>query len=111
MVSQMDRTGFRDWLIQRISAVIIGLFAIFIVIYLLKYQPLYYAQWSLLFSHLWMKMITFIVVVSVLWHAWLGLWTVFTDYVKPTAVRVTLEIIILLLIGAYFVWTIEILWG
>ena len=94
MVMQSDHSGFRDWIIQRISAVIIGLYALFIVIYLLTNQPLYYAQWSSLFGSLWMKMATFITFVAALWHAWLGL-----------------EIIVLLLIAGYLIWILEILWG
>ena len=111
MVNNVDRSGLRDWLVQRVSAVIIGLYAIYLLVYLFVYQPLYFAQWQSLFNSLWMKIATIIVLLSVLWHAWIGLWTIFTDYVKPKAVRLLLETLVILLLLAYLVWAIEILWG
>ncbi len=110
MVTHSSHRGLRDWLVQRVSALLIGLYTIFILIYLLRNQPTYYAQWHALFHHLFMKIATFIVLLSVVWHAWIGLWTVFTDYVKNTAVRLTLEILVLLLLLAYLSWGFEILW-
>lgn len=110
MVGMGRHSGFRDWIAQRVSAILIGAYTIFIAVYFMTNQPLYFAQWSSLFSNIWMKMATFIVLLSILWHAWIGLWTVFTDYVKPTAVRLVLQIIVILLLAAYLLWGFEILW-
>lgn len=103
--------GYRDWLVQRATAVIIGIYAVFIITYLLMNQPLYFAQWQTLFNHTWMKLATFVVLAAILWHAWIGLWTVFTDYVKCSCMRIVLEVIVCVLLVAYFGWMIEILWG
>ncbi len=111
MVGQGDRRGLRDWMAQRITALIVGAYAIFMLVYLLSFRPLYFAQWEGLFNHITMKVATVIVVFSILWHAWVGLWTVFTDYVKNTAVRYVLQVLVILLLLAYVVWTIDILWG
>ena len=72
---------------------------------------MYYPQWHGLFSQVWMKLATFVVLISILWHAWIGLWTVFTDYVKATAVRTLLEILVVLLLVAYAGWGFEIMWA
>lgn len=57
-----------------------------------------------------MKIVTFIVLLSILWHAWIGLWTVFTDYVKNRPIRLILEILVSLLLIVYLAWVAEILW-
>lgn len=109
MVAQTS--GFRDWIVQRVTAVLIGLYALFVVSYLLYYQPLYYAQWHALFSQVWMKLATFVVMLSILWHAWVGLWTVLTDYVKPVAVRLWLNILVILFLIVCIGWGFEIMWA
>lgn len=113
MVSQgkINRAGLLDWLIQRSSAVIVGAYTIFIIIYLLVHQPnLTYLTWHALYARVWVRIFTVITVISVLWHAWIGLWTVFTDYVKPKMVRILLEIIVALLLLSYLFWLLDILW-
>ena len=105
-----NHRGLRDWMVQRVTALLIGIYTIFILIYLLRNQPTYYAQWHALFHHLVMKISTFIVLLSVVWHAWIGLWTVFTDYVKNAAVRLTLETLVILLLVGYLAWCFEIFW-
>lgn len=110
MVEQVDRSGFRDWLAQRVSAVLLAIYTIFLVIYLLVNRPLSYAALHNLFHHLSMKMATVVILLSILWHAWIGLWTVFTDYVKNRPTRLLLETIVCLLLIVYLAWTAEILW-
>ena len=103
--------GLRDWIVQRLSAIAIGVYALFIVIYLLCHDPLYFAQWQALYQHLLMRMATFIVILAILWHSWIGIWTVLTDYVKPALVRLSLQGFVILLLLAYGVWGFDILWG
>lgn len=110
MVSQVDRGGLRDWLIQRITALFVGIYALFLIFYYAAHQPMTYGVWYNLFNHLSMKIITLIVLLCVLWHAWIGLWTVFTDYVKNRFVRLILEIIVGLLLLIYLGWLFETLW-
>ncbi len=110
MVAHSNHRGLHDWLVQRVTALVIGLYTIFILIYLLRNQPTYYAQWHALFHHPVMKISTFIVLLSVMWHAWIGLWTVFTDYVKNVTVRLTLQVLVILLLVGCLAWGFEILW-
>lgn len=110
MVRQASRSGLMDWLVQRCTAVIIGAYVIFLMSYLLLYQDVTFKVWHGLFANLWMRLATVLVVASILWHAWIGLWTVFTDYVKPVALRRVLEIAVILLLLGYLVWVLETLW-
>ncbi|WP_304985406.1 succinate dehydrogenase, hydrophobic membrane anchor protein [Coxiella-like endosymbiont] len=110
MVDQRSRRGYCDWFVQRITALLSGIYAVFLIIFLLIHHPISYAQWHSLFTHLAMKIFTLLVIFSVLWHAWIGMWTIFTDYVKNKPTRLALETIVCLLLVAYFIWAIEFLW-
>ncbi len=111
MVTKASHTGLRDWLAQRITAVIIGIYALYISIYLLVNQPLYYAQWKNLFHLVGVRIATLVVLIAILWHAWLGLWIVMTDYIKSIGLRILLQSLVIILLVAYVIWGIEILWG
>lgn len=108
MVKLKSTSGLRDWIIQRVSALILLTFLIVITVVLLRGGD--YAAWSSFFGQVWVKWLTVLATLSLCWHAWIGLWTIFTDYVKNTAVRVGLEIIVLALNLFYVIWTIKILW-
>jgi len=110
VANSLSHRGITDWLVQRVTALLIGAYTVFILIYFFANQPIYFAQWHGIFHHTLMKIFSFIVLISIVWHAWIGLWTVFTDYVKSTAVRLTLEIIVILLLVGYLSWGFEILW-
>lgn len=109
MVVKTSHNGLRDWLVQRISAVIIGVYVIFVMGYLFRNQPLYFAQWHDLFSGVLMKIATLVVIITVVWHAWIGLWTVLTDYVKHSGLRLVLQSLIIILLLGYVLWGVEIL--
>lgn len=111
MVGKANHRGFWDWIIQRVSAILIGGYALFLMGYFVIYQPIYFAQWQGLYNHILMKCISFIVIISVLWHAWIGLWTVLTDYVHHKGLRLLIEIFICLLLLGYFAFAVETLWG
>ena len=102
--------GYNDWFIQRITALLIGIYAIFLIVFLLIHHPISYLKWHELFSYRIMKIITTIVICSILWHSWIGMWIIFTDYIKNKFLRLALETIVFLLLVGYFVWTIEFLW-
>src|SRR5260221_11831190 len=63
-------------------------------------RPMSYASWKALFAQGWMRFATFLLVASVLIHAWIGMRNVWMDYVKHTGVRLALQVAtILWLVG------------
>ena len=50
--------GLRDWLLQRVTALIMAVFTVAVVVQVLIGGPLDYYKWSAMFSHLWMKLLT-----------------------------------------------------
>ena len=83
--------GLRDWLSQRVTAVLMALFTLVLLVQVLLPGPLGYDKWAGIFAAQWMKVLTFVVVVSIAWHAWVGMRDVFMDYIKPVALRIAGE--------------------
>ncbi|WP_136253904.1 succinate dehydrogenase, hydrophobic membrane anchor protein [Onishia niordana] len=110
-ITNFGRSGLSDWLIQRASAVILALYTLFIVGYLLLHPNLDYATWSGLFGATWMRIFSLLAFVSMAAHAWIGLWTVTTDYIKPTGIRISAQAVIILAIFVFLVWGVQVLWG
>lgn len=102
--------GLRDWLAQRITAVIMAVYSLIVAFALFFGAPLTYGVWRDLFTQGWMRVATLLFALSLAWHAWVGMRDILMDYIKPTAVRLSLEIGVLLLIAVYAGWTVQILW-
>jgi succinate dehydrogenase / fumarate reductase, membrane anchor subunit len=64
-----------------------------------------------LYAHWTMRIFSLLALLSLFYHAWIGIWTVITDYIKPVALRLIIEIIVVLALICYLIWGIEILWG
>lgn len=117
-VTNLGRSGLADWLIQRVTAVILAAYTVFIVVYLLLNPNLDYAQWSGLFTNLWMRIFSLAVLLSVAAHGWIGMWSVLTDYVTQRMIgnsalflRTSILAIYALINFAFIVWGVEIIWG
>lgn len=107
----VNHQGLRDWLIQRVTAVLMVFYFLGLMGFIIAHPDLAYYEWHGLFNHFWMKLATAIFVLCLLFHAWVGMWTVFTDYVKPFGLRLLLHVVVLLTLVAFFLETLLILWG
>lgn len=107
----MNHRGLRDWLIQRLSSVILSLYALLILYYFLAIPNPNFADWQMLFANPFVRMFSILAIISIVMHAWVGLWTVFTDYVKWISLRFVLQVLLVLLLFFYVAWAMEILWG
>lgn len=57
-----------------------------------------------------MKTLTFVVIVSLLYHAWVGVRDIWMDYVKPVGIRLTLQVFTLVWLVGCAGWAIQVLW-
>jgi succinate dehydrogenase / fumarate reductase membrane anchor subunit len=103
--------GLADWLLQRLTAVVMALYALLLVGIALVTGGIDYSLWRSLFAANGFRFATFLFMVSLLYHAWVGARDILMDYVKPTAIRLTLQTATIALLIAYLGWTIQILWG
>ena len=110
-VTNFSRSGLSDWLIQRVSAVILAAYTVFLAVFIILNPDLQFEQWRALFDLLWVKVFTLITVLSVVGHAWIGLWTVATDYIKPAFTRFVFMAVVAITLFVYLIVAIEALWG
>ncbi|WP_137895200.1 succinate dehydrogenase, hydrophobic membrane anchor protein [Ramlibacter sp. 2FC] len=103
--------GLRDWLSQRVTG---GLMALFTLVVLAQViftaGPIGYDKWAGIFAAQWMKVLTFSMIVALLWHAWVGVRDIWMDYVKPVGLRLALDIFTIVWLVGCAGWAIQVLW-
>ena len=110
-ITAFGRSGLSDWFVQRVTSVLVASYVFFILGYLILNQPVTFIDWYDFYSGLGIRIYTVLVLLSLIIHAWIGLWTILTDYVKPTWARVVCEVVIIGALAAYLVWGIFLLFG
>ncbi len=103
--------GVRDWLAQRVTALLMAAYTILFVVLLLMTTPATHEEWRALFAPQWMRLASFVLFLSMFWHAWIGMRDILMDYIKSTAVRLGLQIITVVLLITYLAWAVQILWS
>ncbi len=103
--------GLRDWLAQRVTAVLMALFTLVVLAQvILSKGPIGYDKWAGIFSAQWMKALTFSVIVALLYHAWVGIRDIWMDYIKPVSVRLSLQVFSIVWLVSCAGWAIQVLW-
>lgn len=103
--------GFKDWLFQRITAVVMAVYTVlFTVVLLFVDKPITHETWRALFANGAMRFATFLFFASLCYHAWIGVRDIFMDYIKPTGVRLALHAVVALLLLGYAGWAAQTLW-
>lgn len=117
-VTSFGRSGVADWLVQRVSAVILGVYFVGLLGYLVLNPELDFDRWQALFSTTWMRIASLAALIALCAHAWIGMWTVSTDYIttalmgsKANILRFVFQLACVVLIFIYLIWGIQILWG
>jgi succinate dehydrogenase / fumarate reductase membrane anchor subunit len=126
MVTSFGRSGVSDWLVQRVSAVILLAYVIFLVSVFVCNPDMDYRQWKALCSRTSVEIFTTLALFAAVAHAWIGMWSVLTDYVtarffklelgidlgeKATVLRLVLATALVLLMFVYTLWGLKIIWG
>jgi succinate dehydrogenase / fumarate reductase membrane anchor subunit len=100
-------SGLKAWAIQRLTAIYVGLFALYLMVVLLFSAPTDYAAWRAWLGGPVVSVAMLLFVVSVLMHAWIGVRDVLIDYVHPIAIRAPLLGGIALLLVALGLWSAQ----
>ena len=102
--------GLRDWIAQRVTAVLMALFTAVVLLQLLLPGELGYDRWAGIFAAPWMKAFTFVIVVALAYHAWVGVRDILMDYVKPVGARLVIEVLSLVWLAGCAGWAVQVLW-
>lgn len=110
-VFSLTGNGLRDWMVQRVSSIIIVAYMIFLFGFLLLNPGFNYFDWQQLFLSNTVRIFSLITLLSIMLHAWVGIWTVLTDYIKPIWLRLIFHVAVIIALLTYLIWGVQILWG
>lgn len=102
--------GLRDWLLQRVTAVLMVIYTLLLVCFLLT-MPKDYVQWQAWFGLFWVKLFTQVTLVALFLHAWVGVRDIWMDYIKPSGLRLFLHVCTILWLVSCFIYSITVVWG
>ena len=102
--------GLKDWMVQRVTAVIMALYTLIVVVALVAGPEVTHERWKALLSGQFMRVATFLFIVSLCWHAWVGVRDIWMDYVPPAGLRLFIHVITIAALVAYAGWAVQVLW-
>lgn len=106
----LTSNGLRDWLIQRFSSLIIGCYFVVLLSFFFSHPHLDFDMLRNFFAIIWVQVFTLIALLSLFAHAWVGIWTVITDYIKSIALQLILQAVVIITLFVYLFWGASILW-
>jgi succinate dehydrogenase / fumarate reductase, membrane anchor subunit len=101
--------GLGEWLLQRLSALYIAGFALWLLVRLASAAPVDYAAWKAWMATGRVRLAFALFFLSVLVHAWVGMRSVFLDYLKPLWVRFVAQLLLAAGLLALVFWAAQIL--
>lgn len=110
-VTSFGRSGLHDWMIQRVTAVVLAAYIIYLTVFILSTPQLQFEVWQALFAQTGFKIFSFIAIASLCFHAWVGLWIISTDYLNVTSVRLVFQVLVIISCFALLLWGAQILWS
>ena len=110
-ITSLTGNGLKDWLIQRVTAIYFSVYSLYLLGFILMHPQLQYQSWSDLFHCGIFKIATLAALLMLSLHAWIGIWTVTTDYMKCTVIRLSVQSLVFMLLLAQFFWGLMIVWG
>ncbi len=102
--------GLRDWIAQRVTATIMAVYTIILLVLFFTSSNFSYEGWASIFAAQWMKLATFVTLLSLFYHAWVGVRDIWMDYVKPVGVRLALQSLTIVWLLACAGYAAQILW-
>lgn len=115
-ITSFSRSGLSDWLVQRVTSLILLSYFLYIGAHLVV--GIGYTEWRALFDTTGTRIFTLLAVLSLVSHAWIGLWSVYTDYLtermlgaRGNLLRLAVQLGTVLILFVMVIWVIQILWG
>ena len=116
-VMSLTRSGLADFVIQRATAFILAAYTFCLLGFFLGTSPITYESLTAFFWSTPMQLFSTLAALSIAGHAWVGMWTIGTDYLREahiggsaTVVRVSYQMICMLVLFVYMVWSLQLIW-
>ncbi len=101
--------GLMSWLLQRATAIYLGGFVVYVVLRLAVRPIRDHALWQAWFASGAVRLAWALAIGSLLLHAWIGMRSVYLDYLHALWVRFTVSLFTALGLIALGLWAVEIL--
>ena len=115
-VLSLSRSGLTDFVIQRVTAVILALYALCVIGFFVTVE-VDHAALTAWFLSMPMQVFSTLALLSTIAHAWIGMWTIGTDYLRTAQIgalanslRFLYQLGCLLLLFVYLVWGLRVIW-
>jgi succinate dehydrogenase / fumarate reductase, membrane anchor subunit len=102
-------TGLGEWLWQRVSALYLGAFGIYVAIFFISNPALDQAAWRAWVAFGPVRIGWALFFLTLLVHSWIGMRSVYIDYLRPFSVRFTVSVLTALGLTSLGVWAAGIL--
>jgi succinate dehydrogenase / fumarate reductase, membrane anchor subunit len=104
--------GLTAFLVQRVTSIYLAVFTVYLLVYLILYPVNDYAAWSAYFSSGFVRLVWAMFFASLFAHAWVGMRSIYMDYLHATWLRFTVSLVTAFGLIALAFWAAEILiWG
>lgn len=117
-VTSLTRSGLSDFLVQRVSAVIIAAYVICVIGFFIANPGLTHSDLVRYFGALPMQLFSTLAILSTAAHAWIGMWTIGTDYLREahvgrgaTALRLLYQSFCVLVLFVFVGWGLTLFWS
>lgn len=110
-ITSLTGNGLKDWLIQRVTAVYLIVYLASGFCYFVCHAHPDYLQWHALFQKPLVQLASVLAMIALASHAWIGIWTVTTDYLRCTKLRLTVQLLVGLGLLVQVLWSMKIVWG
>lgn len=102
--------GVHDWIVQRRTAILMGIYFIYLFGFFAYNNPLTYTAWVSLFQPVVFKILTIVMLIAICRHTWIGLWTIATDYIHGFKTKTLFLLACKMLLLAYLISGVLIIW-
>lgn len=99
--------GLRTWLLQRISAVYLAMFLLYVLVHCLRHGAHSYTQWQAWLTLPLMNIASAGFIIALMAHAWVGMRDVILDYLKPVGLRLAVLSLTGLLLAGSGLWALR----
>lgn len=102
--------GLMDWMAQRATAIVMAIYTVILLVLLFTGDRFNYVGWAELFGKQWFKVATFVVLVTLFYHAWVGMRNIWMDYIKSVVARLAWQLATILWLVGCAAYAAQILW-
>jgi len=101
--------GLRPWVIQRVSAIIVAAYLVYIALCSLSMGDASYTAWRDWVYAPYNSLFMGLFILAILFHAWIGMRDVILDYIRNVMLRLVILSVIMIALMICGLWSLRIL--